>query len=99
MKQKHTDIENRLVVNKGEVGGSEKDWEFGVSRRKLFHLEWINNKDLLYRTWNHIQFPGTMTGKNTKKKNVYMYVCVCVCVYMYVTFLYSRNFHNIVNQL
>ena len=41
------DIENRLVVAKGEgVGGM--DWECGVSRYRLLHLEWINEV-LLYR--------------------------------------------------
>ena len=29
-----TDVENRLVVAKGERGGSGMDWEFGVSRCK-----------------------------------------------------------------
>ena len=37
-----------LVVAKGEEGGSGMDWEFGVSRCKLFHLDWIDNKVLLY---------------------------------------------------
>ena len=46
MKQ-NRDIENRLVVAKGEgVGGM--DWEFGVSRYRLLHLEWINEV-LLHR--------------------------------------------------
>ena len=36
-----TDIENRLVVAKGERGGSGMDWEFGVSKGKLLHLKWI----------------------------------------------------------
>ena len=38
-----TDIENRLVVTRGEgrrEGG--KDWEFGINRRKLVYIEWIN---------------------------------------------------------
>ena len=38
----------RFVVAKGEEGGSGSDWEFGVIRRKLLHLEWINNEVLLY---------------------------------------------------
>ena len=45
--KKLMDLENRLVVAKGEweeVGGSGMDWEFGVSRCKLLHLEWINNE-------------------------------------------------------
>ena len=28
-------------------GGSGKDWELGVNRCKLFHLEWISNEILL----------------------------------------------------
>ena len=32
-----------------EAGGrSGRDWEFGVSRCKLLHLEWISNETLLY---------------------------------------------------
>ena len=36
---------------------------------------------------------------------VHVYICVCMCVYIYiyiydwVTFLYSRNWYSIVNQL
>ena len=51
------DIENRLVVAKWEGGGSGMDWEFGVSRYKLLHLEWIN-WIILYSTGNYIQSPG-----------------------------------------
>ena len=38
-------------------GGGENgmDWEFGVIRYKLLHLEWINNEVLLYNTENYIQ--------------------------------------------
>ena len=35
--------------------GSGMDWEFGVSRCKLLHLEWISNEILLYSTGNSIQ--------------------------------------------
>ena len=50
------DLENRLVVAKGEgEGGSGLDWEFGVSRFKLLHLAWISNEILLYGTVNYIQ--------------------------------------------
>ena len=34
----------------GEEGESGIDWEFGVSRFKLLHLEWINNMILMYNT-------------------------------------------------
>ena len=36
----------------GRKGGM--DWEFGVSRCKLLHLEWISNEFLLYSTGNCI---------------------------------------------
>ena len=51
-------MENRLVVAKGEGGGSEMDWEFEVSRCNLLHLEWISNEVLLYSTENYIQSLG-----------------------------------------
>ena len=38
--------------------GSGMDWEFGVSRCKLLHLEWISNEVLLYSTGNAIQSLG-----------------------------------------
>ena len=35
-------------------GGNGMDWEFGVSRCKLLHLEWISNEILLYSTGNYV---------------------------------------------
>ena len=43
------------MVVKGEEGGTGMDWEFGVGRCKLLHLEWISKKVLLYSTGNYIQ--------------------------------------------
>ena len=37
-------MENRLVVAKGDEGGSVMDWMFGVSRCKLLHLEWMGHE-------------------------------------------------------
>lgn len=45
--------------SQGERGESGMDWEFGVSRCKLLHLEWMNNKVQLYSTDNYIQSPRT----------------------------------------
>ena len=75
-----TDIENRLVVAKGEAGQGRrgrggKEWEFGISRGKLLYIGWINNKVLLYSTGNYIQYP--VTNHNGKE-----YICVCVCIYI-----------------
>ena len=39
-------IEIRLAIAKGEREGRRMDWEFGIGRFKLFHLEWIKNKVL-----------------------------------------------------
>ena len=46
--EKLMDLENRLVVAKGE------DWESGVNKCKLLHLEYISNEILLYSTGNYI---------------------------------------------
>ena len=69
------DIENRLVVAKGEGVERGMEWEVGVSRCKLLYIEWINNKVLLYSTEKYIQYPMTNhNGKECLKKE---------CVYMY----------------
>ena len=39
----------------GGGGESGMDWEFGVSRCKILHLEWISTRVLLYGTGNYIQ--------------------------------------------
>ena len=53
--KKIMDLENRLVVAKGEEGKVGMDWAFGVSRCQLVHLEWISNEVLLGSTGNHVQ--------------------------------------------
>ena len=62
------------MVAKGEGGGRGIDWEFGVGRCKLLHLDWINDKVLLYSTGNYIQYPMiNRKGKEYKKECVYVY--------------------------
>jgi len=46
------------------------DWEFGVSRCKLLHIEWINNKALLYSTGNYLEI--NHNGKEYFK--IYIYI-------------------------
>ena len=53
-RNKHIDIELRLVVAKREGRGSGMDWEFEISKCKLLYLEWISNEILLYSTGNYI---------------------------------------------
>ena len=76
---RHTDIENRLVVAKG--GGSEggKDWELGITRYKLEYIGWIN-KLLLYSTGNYIQYPViNRKGKKSEKVYIYKYIIESLC--------------------
>ena len=48
-KQKQTHRHREQTCSaKGEGRGSRMDWEFGVSRCKLLHLEWMDNKVLPY---------------------------------------------------
>ena len=56
-------------------GRSGMNWEFGISRCKLLHLELINNKGLLYVTGNYTQSPGIdHYGKEYKKEYIYMHI-------------------------
>ena len=55
-KQKQTYTGKRLAFVKGR-GRRGDDWEFGVSRWKLFYTGEINSKVLLCDTGNHIQYP------------------------------------------
>ena len=65
-------------------GGSEMDGEFGVSRGKLLHLEWISNEVLLYSTGIYIQ-PLVIEhdGREHEGKNAYRYD--------WVTLLYRKR--------
>ena len=65
MKQKQTHRHREQTC--GCPGGG-MDWEFGVSRRKLLYIEWINNKVLLYSTGNYIQYP--VINQNGKGKKI-----------------------------
>ena len=56
------------------------DWEFGVGRCKLLHLELINNKILMNSTGNSIEYPVIdHNGKEYKNKNVYMCITESLC--------------------
>ena len=56
------------------------DWEFGVRRCKLFHLEWMSNEVLLYGTGNYIQSHVLEhDGRQDEEKNVYISVTGSLC--------------------
>ena len=88
------DIENRLVVAKGEGVGRRMEWEVGVSRCKLLYVEWINNNVLLYRTENYMQYPMiSHNGKEYLNKNVYICIYVYICITEFL--LYSKVINTI----
>ena len=45
-----------LSLPRNKQGGRGMDWESGVGRYKLLHLEYRNGKVLLYSTGNYIQY-------------------------------------------
>ena len=51
------------------------DWDFGVNRCKVFHLEWISSEVLLYSTGNYVQSPG-IDHDGREYKREYIYVCM-----------------------
>ena len=66
-----------------EGGGSRMAWEFGISRCKLLHLEWISNEILLYSIGNYTQsLVMEMMEDDVRKRNVCicMHVCVYICI-------------------
>ena len=56
------------MVAKGEGGGGGLECEFGISRCKLFYIEWINNKVLLNSPGNRVQYP--VINHNGKEKKM-----------------------------
>ena len=72
-KQSHRHREQTCGCQAGVGEGEEgMDWEFGISRCKLLHIERINNKILLYSTGNYIQYLViNHNGKESEKE------CIC----------------------
>ena len=54
-KQNWTHRHRDQTYSRGEGQGRGMHQESGVGRYKLLHIEWINNKVLLYCTGNYIQ--------------------------------------------
>ena len=54
------DLENELMVTRGEgwEGGIVR--EFGIDMYTLLYLKWITDKDLLYTTGNSAQYYVTI---------------------------------------
>ena len=57
-----------------------------ISRRKLSHTGWINNKVLLYGTGKYVQYPViNRNGKEYEKPHI------GICIYHRIILLYTRN--------
>ena len=66
------DMESRLVVAT-EGGGVERIGYLDIVDANSY-IGWINNKILLNRTGNYIQFPGIdHDGKECKKECMYLF--------------------------
>ena len=74
----------------GKSGGKDKlrNWEWHIQTT----IHKITNKDLLYSTGNSTQC-SVMTYVRKESKEWYVFM------YNWAILLYSRNWHNIVNQL
>ena len=80
MEQTHsTDIENNVVVTKGQEGWEAwigrlggMDWEVGISRCKLLYMGWISSEVLLYSTGNYVQYPTVNLIETNMKRSVYV---------------------------
>ena len=54
--------------------------EVGVSRYKLYYVDWISNKAFQYSTEIYIQYPMiNHNGQEFKKKNAYMCIIELLC--------------------
>ena len=73
-----TDIENKLMVTKGERWGGV-NYKFRISRYTLLYIKYINNKDWLYSTGNYIQYLVIIyNGKEPEKEYINESLC---CTY------------------
>ena len=71
-------------------------WEFGISRSKLLHIEWINQKALLYNLRNHIQPPViNHNGKEYEQECVCVCVCVCIHTHMIESLCYAPEINTL----
>ena len=79
-KQTHRYREQTCDCQGGEGVGGQMDWEFGISRCKLWYIGWINNNVLLYSTGNYIQYPViNHNGKEYERICIYMCITESLC--------------------
>ena len=67
------------MVAKGEELEGGRQWEVGVSRCKLSHTEWINNRALLWSAENYIQYSMINHMEKILKRDVYTCITELLC--------------------
>ena len=82
------------MVTKGDRFGGGMEWGFGIGKFTLRYVKWLAIRDLLY------------SPENSTRYSVIIYIVkrserewLCVYMYNWITLLYSRNYHNLVNQI
>ena len=70
-----TDLENELMVARGNKDGEGIARKFGIAMYTLLYLKWITNKDLLYSTWNLAQcYVAVWMDGKFEGERMYIYV-------------------------
>ena len=92
-RNKLTDLENKLMVAKGEGGGERIIREFGIDMYTLIYLMWVTNKVPLYTQGNLLNVMWQPEWKGRLRENGYTYV------YGRVPLLSIWNYYDIVNWL
>jgi len=88
-RERVTDVENNLMVNKGKRGGI--NWETGIDIYTLLYIKQITNKDLLYSEGNSI-FCNDPHGKRILKRvDIWLCIAESLCC--------TPHTNNTVNQL
>ena len=84
-KQKHKDIESKLMVTKGEKGkGRDKlrAWD-QQTHTSIYKID--IQQGSLYSTENYIQYPvTTIMEKNIKKKKFHLFIYIFIKFYLYI---------------
>ena len=69
------DLENELMVTRGESCGEGIVREFGIDMYTMLYIKWITNKDLLYSTGKSAQcYVAAWMGGEFGGR---MYTCIC----------------------
>ena len=64
----------------------------GVSRCKLLHVEWMDNRVLLYSTRNYVQYPGIKHNGKNIRKNTYVCIIESICCRAEITSTLQINY-------